>query len=123
MAQTIKVRSTSRAHRSHRGGHSSITRNYNNLIMIRIQRTKSVKNKQVVPNSLSLAHVIHKNNSDIVMVSETWLSEDIPGEALCFPGIPGLNVTRNDRVNKRGGGVAIFLRTQFRSKYVLNSLL
>ena len=97
MAQTINVRITSRSRR----GHSTITRNYTNLI--RIQRTKSVKTNKTLPNILSLnarsilkktdelAHVIYKHNSDVVMVSETWLSDDIPDEALHFPGIPGFS--------------------------------
>ena len=116
MAQTINVRITSRSRR----GHSTITRNYTNLI--RIQRTKSVKTNKTLPNILSLnarsifqktdelAHVVYKHNSDVVMVSETWLSDDIPDEALHFPGVPGFSVIRNDRVDKRGGGVAVFIK-------------
>ena len=81
----------------YRRGYPSVTRNRTNLIRI---QTKSAKIKQVLPNILSLnarsilkktedlAHVIHNYKSDIVMVSETWLSDDIPDEALHFPGIP-----------------------------------
>ena len=102
-----------RPRHSYRRGYPSVT--------IRIQ-TKSAKIKQVLPNILSLneryilkktedlAHVIHNYKSDIVMVSETWLSDDITDEALHFPGIPGFNVVRNDRVNKIGGGVAVFIK-------------
>ena len=42
-----------------------------------------------------LALVLNQN-SDIVMVSETWLSDVITDEALHFPGIPGFSVIRND---------------------------
>jgi len=52
MAQTIQVQIVSGARQSYRGGHSWIARNYTNLI--RIQRAKSLKNKQVLPNILSL---------------------------------------------------------------------
>lgn len=48
--------------------------------------------------------------SDIVMVSETWLSKEIPDEALHFPGIPGFSVIWNDRMNQRGSGVALFIK-------------
>ena len=43
------------------------------------------------------------------MVSQTWLSDDIPDEALCFPRILGFSVIGNERVDKRGGGVAVFI--------------
>ena len=43
------------------------------------------------------------------MVSEAWLSDDIPDEALCFPSILGFSIIRNDGVNKRGGVVAVFI--------------
>ena len=119
MAQTIQVRISFRARHSYRRGYPPVTRNRTNLIRI---QTKSAKIKQVLPNILSLnvrsilkklkiwAHVIHNYISDIVMVSETWLSDDIPDEALHFPGISGLSVVRNYRVNKRGGGVAVFIK-------------
>ena len=41
------------------------------------------------------------------MVTETWLSDDIPDEALY---IPGFTIVRNDRSTGRGGGVAIYIR-------------
>ena len=85
---------------------SSVNRNCSSSNLIRIPRLKSVKTKQVLPNILSLnarsiltktdelALVIHNQKSDIVMVSETWLSDVIPDEALHFPGIPGFSVIR-----------------------------
>ncbi len=44
------------------------------------------------------------------MLSETWLFDVIPDEALHFPGIPGFNVIMNDMVNMRGGSVAVFVK-------------
>jgi hypothetical protein len=110
---------------------SSVNRNCSSSNLIRIPRLKAVKTKQVLPNILSLnarsiltktdelALVIHNQKSDIVMVSETWLSDVIPDEALHFPGIPGFSVIRNDRVNMRGGGVAVFVRSRLKSAMIL----
>jgi len=44
------------------------------------------------------------------MVCQTWLSDDIADEALCFPRILGFSVIRNDRVDNRGGDVAVFIK-------------
>ncbi len=60
-----------------------------------------------------LALVLNQN-SDIVMVSETWLSNVIQNEALHFPGILGFSVIKNDRVNMRGRGVTSSLRIRCR---------
>ena len=70
----------------------------------------SLNARSILTKTDELALVIHNQKSDIVMVSETWLSDVIPDEALYFPGIPGFSVIRNDRVNMRGGGVAVFVK-------------
>jgi hypothetical protein len=70
----------------------------------------SLNARSILTKTDELALVIHNQKSDIVMVSETWLSDVIPDEALHFPGIPGFSVIRNDRVNMRGGGVAVFVK-------------
>ena len=45
------------------------------------------------------------------MVSETWLSKEIPDEAFYFPGNSSFSVIRNDlSLNKRGGCVAVFVK-------------
>ena len=49
---------------------------------------------------------IENYKSDMIFVSETWLSENIPNEAI---HIGGYNVFRNDRVGTRGGGVALYI--------------
>ena len=82
----------------------------------------SLNARSTLKKTEDLAHVIHNYKSDIVMVSETWLSDDIRNEALHFPGIPDFSVVRDDRVNKRGAGVAV-LKTQFHLNHVTISLL
>ena len=96
--------------------------------MVKIKRLKTTGNKRVLLNILSLnarsdinkidklVLVIHNHNSDVVAVSETWLSDNVSDEALHFPSIPDFSVIRNDKNNRVGGGVAFFIREQLPCK-------
>ena len=53
---------------------------------------------------------VDKYKSDIIFVTETWLTESIPDEAI---PIPGFNLFRKDRPSGRGGGVAIYVNNEF----------
>ena len=81
MAQTIQLQIACGAHQSigleHRLGHSWIARKYTNLI--RIQRAKSVTNKQVLPNTLSLnTKTVPKKSDELVhVIHETRHSNGI----------------------------------------------
>ena len=46
---------------------------------------------------------IHNSYPDLLLLSETWLTENSPD-----PVIPGYTIYRGDRHLKKGGGVAIF---------------
>ncbi|KAG7309261.1 hypothetical protein JYU34_005202 [Plutella xylostella] len=48
------------------------------------------------------------NNIHAVLVSESWLKPSL--DSSLYP-LPGFQLIRNDRVNKGGGGVAIYLRS------------
>ena len=56
-----------------------------------------------------LEHSVHNKEVDIVLISETWLSD-------CSPAIniPGYELHRQDRVHKKGGGVAILTSSKLR---------
>ena len=56
--------------------------------------------------------VVNQNDSDIVCVTETWLSNEIPGNAIAMNGF---TIFWKD-VGKRGGGVAIFVKSNIRCK-------
>ncbi len=47
---------------------------------------------------------------DIIFVTETWLSENIPNETI---HIDDFNVFRKDRIVMRGGGVAFYIKDDF----------
>ena len=51
--------------------------------------------------------LIKDSNIDVLAISETWLSNIIPDS---FVNINGYKLYRKDRLNKTGGGVAIFIK-------------
>ena len=89
-----------------------------------------IKNKDVISiehiNVRSLTRcweevklLLLKNNTDILCLSETWLSNQTPDSLL---QIPGYNIFRQDYAFNKGGGVAIFIRKEFSTKQVKNDL-
>ena len=52
---------------------------------------------------------VHKKELDVVLISETWLTESSPEV-----NIPGYEMYRQDRSHKRGGGVAIVASSKLR---------
>ena len=54
-----------------------------------------------------LASVLIYNDISIAVITETWLKEDLPDE--CF-AIQGYNLVRNDRSDRRGGGVCNYVK-------------
>jgi hypothetical protein len=45
--------------------------------------------------------IINQQNADVIMVTQTWLTDAIPDEAL---HIPDFTIVRKDRPTRRGGG-------------------
>ena len=55
-----------------------------------------------------LGVVLKTNEIDFAGISETWLSSNVPNSCV---HIPGYNLVRNDRVEKRGGGVCALVKS------------
>nr|CAI5861793.1 unnamed protein product [Callosobruchus analis] len=70
--------------------------------------------RSLIPSIVDFEELVISNNLDIIGVSETWLSDDIPSDLL---SIPDFNVYRNDRQG-RGGGVAVYVRSSIKCKVV-----
>lgn len=66
----------------------------------------NINARSVVNKSTELEAFIIEHRPDIVTITETWLSPDVPSSDI-FP--PGYTVMRKDR-SSRGGGVAILIR-------------
>ena len=56
-----------------------------------------------------LEAAVRLNSSDIICLTETWLSDEVPSEAV---NIDGFCLYRKDR-NRQGGGVACYVRAEF----------
>ncbi|XP_028025702.1 uncharacterized protein LOC114239610 [Bombyx mandarina] len=57
-------------------------------------------------------------NVHAVLISESWLKPHLPSAAY---SLPGFILIRNDRVDRRGGGVAIYLQASFSYKVIASS--
>ena len=66
-------------------------------------------------NIVEFSDIISKTDFDIVAVSETWLSKKTPLDRYT---LDNFNIFRNDRKNKRGGGVALFCRDHYKAKII-----
>ena len=49
-----------------------------------------------------------EENFDIMFLTETWLTDDISDGEL---SIPGYSIFRRDRFNRKGGGIAIYIKS------------
>ena len=69
-----------------------------------------VVNARSVYNKLNeLEILVDNNNSDIVFLTETWLTDNIPDEAInCL----GMNLVRLDRKHGTGGRVALLINSK-----------
>ena len=63
---------------------------------------------------------IMSNNIDICCISETWLKPTIPNSLICPPNF---SIIRKDRTDRRGGGIAILCRNDWRMSRMVKSLV
>lgn len=66
-----------------------------------------------------IRHVFECSSVDVVCVSETWFLNDVSD--VCY-SLKNYNVARNDRVGKRGGGVAIYCKTSLTPRFYLSQV-
>ena len=66
----------------------------------------------VKPDAFSALYAgIKSNNIDIFCISETWLSYTVSNSQVCPSGY---SILRKDRTNRRGGGVVIVYRNDWK---------
>ena len=58
------------------------------------------------------------NDTTIAIITESWLSNDIPTTAISLKD--NYNTYRKDRVNCYGGGVVAYIKSDLKSKRLLN---
>ena len=66
-------------------------------------------------NITELKAVIDNTNFDVVAVSESWLTHNTPRNRF---HIDGFKIFRNDRKDKRGGGVCVYVKDELSCKQI-----
>ena len=56
--------------------------------------------------------MVNQNDSDIVCITETWLSNEIPGDTIA---LKDFTLFRKDR-ERRDGGIEIFVKSNIQCK-------
>ncbi len=100
----------------------------NNLIRIPLVDAQDIpnsNNERRLPNVLilntrslvsktdELANFVELYKSNLVFVTETWLCDKIPDEAIQLPGMTSI---RKDRIGGRGGGVVLYISNSIPTK-------
>ena len=68
-----------------------------------------LSNVRAITNKIDELDVVLKTNDvDLAGITETWLNLNVPESCV---HIQGYNLVRNDRVEKRGGGVCVFIKS------------
>ena len=76
--------------------------------------------RSIVRKVDELKLLVHDENSDIIFITESWTAEHI-GEAEI--NIPGYDLIRKDRMNKRGGGCLIYAKGRAKSQLLTWQML
>ena len=71
--------------------------------------------RSLCKNIEELREIIYKTNFDAVAISETWLTQHSPRSRFL---LNNYSIFRNDRQNKRGGGVLWYIRDHYRAKLI-----
>jgi hypothetical protein len=85
-----------------------------NLVNIPITKTTNAALDGPLPNARSILNkkeelevIISQCSPDVIMITETWLSNIVPDEVV---NIPKFNLVRKERPVGRGGGVQVYIR-------------
>lgn len=75
--------------------------------------------RSILPKRDLVGSLIDDTNSDILAFTETWLHPDVNDNEI-IPDNNSYNIYRNDRVDRRGGGVLLAVKKTL-SSYLINS--
>jgi exonuclease III len=72
--------------------------------------------RSLLPKFVLFTALAHSANSDVLVMSESWLRKDTNNSEI---SIPNYNIFHQDRTGK-GGGVAIYCRVSLQSSVLLS---
>lgn len=102
---------------------SNVAININNVVLKSALKPSRFNFIHINPGSLKphlgeVSSLIDGVNIDIIAVSETWFTEKVNDNVV---QIPGFRVIRHDRKKKRGGGVALYVKSSLKTRILLKS--
>ena len=74
-----------------------------------------INSRSLNKNIEELREIIYNTNFDAVAISETWLTKNTPKDRF---ELDNYSIIRNDRKNKRGGGVCWYVRDHYVAKVI-----
>ncbi len=75
----------------------------------------SVNARSIPAKYSDFRYLVEESDCDVIAVAETWITASTPKSHYM---IPSYNTVLLNRVNKRGGGVAIYLREGIQYKTI-----
>lgn len=75
--------------------------------------------RSIIPKRDAFCSFIEDVSADIILLTETWLNEDI-NDSEIFPVNLNLTLYRRDRSNPRGGGILIAVKNCFSSSLIFH---
>ncbi|GAA57917.1 hypothetical protein CLF_113347, partial [Clonorchis sinensis] len=76
--------------------------------------------RSLLPKIHNLRAISAIAQPSVICVTETWLTDETPDTAV---SLPGYDIHRSDRKNSRGGGCAIYSKTELRATPFVDSSL
>ena len=85
--------------------HNKVPSTLDDLVIVQLN-IRGIQSK--LPDfKLLLNNIVSTDQPDVILLCETWLQRTLPD-----PKIPGYQMVRKDRTNKKGGGVCILISNQ-----------
>jgi ribonucleases P/MRP protein subunit RPP40 len=114
--KTNKVNKIVNYKSSERVDEKGVTKKQNKVLQVnKISELKCIYfNARSIINKLSeLELLINSEQPDIIGITETWANENISDDELSFEGYSLFRKDRNDPAKKRGGGIAMYIKSCF----------
>ena len=86
---------------------ASNTQQYHSFLKSQGLKIAHLNIRSILGKMDTLKISLNENPFDILTISETWLTSDISDDEIY---IPGYSLTRNDRIEKHGGGTLTFVK-------------
>ena len=86
---------------------TSKTRQYHSFLKSRGLKIAHLNIRSILGKMDILKISLNENSFDILTISETWLTSNRSDDEI---SIPGYSLTRNDRIEKHGGGTFAFVK-------------